>query len=97
LNVENIISDDVSGVKLAEATRNDSTLSTAKSLADTQSEGYYWQESLLLRTHLDRVGDTREQLCLLVEYRAKCLRTAHALFGHMGRNKMGEYIRQFFY
>ena len=96
LDVENIISD-VPRVKLAEATKADSTLNTAMALADNQAEGYYWQEGLLLRTRLDRLGDTREQLCLPIEYRAKCLRTAHELFGHMGRNKMGEHIRQFFY
>ena len=96
LDVENIISD-VPRVNLAVATKADCTLNTARALADNQAEGYYWHENVLLRTRLDRLGYTREQLCLPTEYRAKCLRTAHELFGHIGRNKMEEHIRQFFY
>ena len=57
LDVENIISD-MPRVKLAEATKRDNTLNTARSLADIQSEGYYWQEGMLFRTRLDRLGDT---------------------------------------
>ena len=96
LEVQNIVSD-VPRTKLAEATKGNYTLNMAKALADTQSEGYYWQECLLFRTRLDRLGDTREQLCLPKDYRHKCLRMAHEHFGHMGRNKMGDNIRQFFY
>ena len=67
LNVQNITSD-VPKVKLAEATTHDQTLNTAKSLTDSQSEGYYWQERLHFRTRLDRLGDTRKQLCLPKAY-----------------------------
>ena len=38
-----------------------------------------------------------EQLCLPRTYRGKCLTMAHKHFGHMGRNKMGDNIRKFFY
>ena len=83
--------------KLAEATEKDHTLASARSLADSLSEGYYWQQGLVFRTRLDRLGDAREQLCLPSEYRGKCLRLAHENFGHLGRNKMTEHIRKFFY
>ena len=53
--LENIISE-VPRTKLAEATETDPTLATARSLADSQSEGYYWQEGLLFRTRLDKLG-----------------------------------------
>ena len=37
--------------------------------------------------------DNREQLCLSLEYRPRCLQLAH----ESGRNKASEYIRKFFY
>ena len=83
--------------KLAEATEKDPTLASARSLAKSQSEGYYLQQGLTFRTRLDRLGDAREQLCLRSEYRGKCLRLAHENFGHLGRNKMTDHIRNFFY
>ena len=51
----------------------------------------------MFRTRLDKLGDAREPLCLPEEYRPKCLRLAHEHFGHLGRNKMSDYIRQFFF
>ena len=83
--------------QLAQATEADPTLTTARALANTLSEGYYWQEHLLFRTRLDKIGDTKEQLCLPAEYRPKCMKMAHEHFGHLGRNKMTEQIRKFFH
>ena len=54
--------------QLAQATEADPTLTTARALANTLSDGYYWQEHLLFRTRLDKIGDTKEQLCLPAEY-----------------------------
>ena len=96
LNVQSITSDEPR-MKMAEATLTDTTLSTARALADKLSEGYYWVEGLIFRTRLDRLGDNREQLCLPAQYRGKCLTMAHEHFGHPGRNKMGDHIRKFFY
>ena len=83
--------------KIAEATIADHTLATARSLADSLKEGYYWQGKLLFRTKLDELGDAREQLCLPVVYRNKCLKMAHEYFGHLGQNKIVGHIRKFFY
>ena len=94
LEVQNIVSD-VPRTKLAEATKGNDTLNTAEPLLTP--EGYYWQEGLLFRTRLDRLGDMREQLFLPKHYRHKCLRMAQEHFGHMARNKIGDNIRQFFY
>ena len=82
--------------KLAEATKSDSTLAMARSLADNQLEGYYWADGLVFRTRLDKLGDNLEQICLLKQYRDKCLRLSHENFGHTGCNKMGEHIRRYF-
>ena len=82
---------------LAQATADDPTLTTARSLANSLSEGYYWQEHLLFRTRLDRLGDATEQLCLPADYRPKCLKMAHEHFGHLGRNKLTEHITKFYY
>ena len=49
---------------LAEATRVDSTLATARTLANQIAEGYHWVEGLLFRTRLDTLGENVEQLCL---------------------------------
>ena len=83
--------------KLAEATKSDTTLATARALADDTAEGYHWVEGLLFRTRLDTLGDTVEQLCLPTSYRNRCLTLTHESFGHAGRNKMGQHIKRFFY
>ena len=96
LSVENIKSE-VPRLKLAESTKVDETLAAARALADTDSEGYHWQDGLVFRTRLDQLGDKVEQLCLPKQYRPKCLHLAHEHFGHNGRNKMASHIRRFFY
>ena len=58
--------------ELAEATKSDTTLATARALADDTGEGYHWVEGLLFRTTLDTLGDMVEQLCLPT-YRNRCL------------------------
>ena len=96
LSVESISSEEPRH-KLAEATQADTTLATAKALADKEQEGYYWADGLVFRTRLDRLGDNLEQLYLPAQYRNKCLRMSHENFGHTGCNKMGEHIRRYFY
>ena len=54
--------------QLAQATEADLILTNATALANTLSERYYWQEHLLFRTRLDKIGDTKEQLGLPAEY-----------------------------
>ena len=83
--------------KLAQATEDDPTLATARSLATSKIEGYHFLNGIVFRTRLDSFGDAREQLCLPQPYRAKCLKLAHNHFGHQGRNKMVDLIRPFFY
>ena len=53
--VTNIVTSE-SRYKLAEATEADSTLVTARALADQVTEGYHWTEGLLFRTRLDFLG-----------------------------------------
>ena len=96
LDVENIMANEPRS-KLIQATKTDDSLTTARLLADSQSEGYHWQDGLVFRTRLDKLGDSLEQLCLPGPYRGKCLTMAHEHFGHMGRNKMGDHIRKYFY
>ena len=96
LSVESISSKEPI-TKLAESTKTDDTLTTVRTLADSQSQGYYWKDGLVFRTRLNRLGDSIEQMCLPKEYRGKCLTLAHENLGHMGRNKMGDHIRQYFY
>ena len=84
-------------VTLEEAIKSDDTLTTARSLADNQQEGYHWVESLLFRTRTDALGDTIEQLCLPTPYRHRCLTLSHDKFGHAGRNKMSQRIKQYLY
>ena len=83
-------------LNLSEATKTDDSLTT-RLLADSQSEGYHWQYGLVFRTRLDKLGDNLEQLCLPSGYKDKCLKMAHGKFGYMGRNKMGDYICNYFY
>ena len=96
VTVDSIVSD-VPRVKLAELTRVDPTLVTARSLADKQAEGYHWEDDLLFRSRLDEWGVNFKQLCLPKHYRPKCLRLSHEKFGHLGRNKMIGHLRKLFY
>ena len=96
LRVQNITSDEPR-LKLAQATNNEDSLATARSLADSQSEGYHWQDGLVFQTRLNKLGDNMEELCLPKPYRSKCLRMSHDNFGHMGQNKIGDHIRKYFY
>ena len=94
--LKKIVSSELSD-KLAEATKADYTLTTARALADDTLEGYHWVEGLFFRTRLDTLGDMVEQLCLPTLYRARRLRLSHESFGHLGQNKIGQYIKHFFY
>ena len=91
------ITSDIPRPKLVQATEVDPTLATARSLANTKSEGYHWQDGVLFRIRLDKLGDAREQLYLPQPYRERCLKMAHNNLGHLGRNKMVQIIRPFFY
>ena len=82
---------------LAQATEADPTLATARSLAMSKLEGYHYLDGIVFRTRLDVFGDAREQICLPLPYRSKCLKMAHNNFGHQGRNKMVDFVRPFFY
>ena len=82
---------------LAKAIRDDSSLATARTLANQLTEGYHWVESLLFRTRQDNLGDNVEQLCLPNPYQSKCMLLAHESFGHAGRNRMCQHIRKYFY
>ena len=96
VSVKDIVANE-SREKLAQAIKSDSTLAAARALADQLTVGYHWTEGLLFRTRLNVLGDKIEQLCLPVNYRARCLSMAHEDFGHAGRNKMCLHIKRFFY
>jgi len=51
----------------------------------------------VFRSRIDKFGSNREQICLPMQYRPKCLKLAHTQFGHQGKNKMISIIRPFFY
>ena len=80
---------------LTEATRVDSILATARTVANQIAEGYHWVERLLFRTRLDTLGDNVKQLCLPTPYRSRCMSLAHESYGHAGRNKMCQHICRF--
>ena len=85
-------------VKLAQLTKADPTLETARALADRESEGYHWKDDLLFITfRLDEWGENYDQLCFPKEHREKCLILSHERFSHPGRNKMTSHLRKLFY
>ena len=94
----NTIVTDMPRVKLAQLTKADPTLETARALADRESEGYHWKvTTLLFRNRLDEWGENYDQLCVPNEHREKCLILSHEQFGHPGRNKMTGHLRKLFY
>ena len=93
VTVDNIVTD-MPRTKLAKLTKEDPTLAIARTLADTQSEGYHWEGGLLFRSRLDELGANYDQLCLPKE---KCLTLSHEQFGHPGHNKMTGHLRRLFY
>jgi len=82
---------------LAEATAEDEALQLARRLAREGRQGYRVVDGIVFRDWLDVSGNVTHQICLPTTYRAKCLRLAHAKFGHQGRNKMVALIRPYFY
>ena len=83
--------------ELAQATKQDVTLSHLYKLAKLDKEGYHLTNDILFRSRLDPFGQTKEQLCLPKQYRQQCLTLAHNNFGHQGRTKMVDIIKPFFY
>ena len=96
VTIDSIVSD-MPIVKLAQLTRADPTLATARALADSESEGYHWKNELLFRSRLDEWGTNYDQLCVPKEHREKCLILSHEKFGHPGRNKMTGHLKKLFY
>jgi len=82
---------------LVEETRTDETLHVARGLGERKAEGYRYENGVLMRTRLDRLGQTKEQICLPKGLREQCMALAHTKFGHMGRNKMCSLITPHFY
>ena len=91
------ITQNVPRPKLAQATLEDPSLETARTLATANKHGYHFSDGILFRTRLDQFGQAREQICLPQEYSSKCISLAHNHFGHQGRNKMVQLIRPFFH
>ena len=83
--------------ELKKAIREDESLTSLRRLADTESNGYSWEDGLLFRHRLDELGRNKKQLCLPVKCREKCLKLAHEKFGHRGKNKVACSVQRFFY
>ena len=80
------------------ATLSDPTLSTLRKLADKDASGYKWEEGLLLKYQLDKLGQSTKRLCLPEPFREKCLILSHYKFGHRGKCKVAQDIaRNFFW
>ena len=73
------------------------SLAIIRTLADKETEGYFWKEGLVFRHRLDEWGQKYKQLCLPQQYRLGYLTLAHKIFGHRGRNKMIKEIRRVFH
>jgi len=82
---------------LVEGTKTDESLHVAKGLAERRQEGYRYVDGVVIRTRMDRTGDSKDQICLPKPLRNECMRLAHTKFGHMGRNKMCQLIKPYFY
>ena len=70
------ITHNIPRTKLAQATLEDQSLETARTLAKANKEGYHESDGIVFRTRLDAFGTAREQICLLKPYRAKYLTLA---------------------
>ena len=82
---------------LAQAKKQDKSLSHIYKLGELDKEGYHMVDSILFRARLDIFGQTVEQICLPTSYRQRCLTLAHNNFGHQGRTKMVDHIKPYFY
>ena len=91
------ITDDIPRSQLVVVTQEDHSLEPLRILAQLEKEGYHMKQGLLFRSRLDSFGQVREQICLPIQYRARCLKLAHSNFGHQGRNEMVELIKPFFH
>ena len=82
---------------LAQASKEDTTLTHLYNLAEQDKEEYHIEEHIIFRTRLDVFGQTIRQIYIPKPYRQQCLTLAHNHFGHQGRTKMVELIRPYFY
>ena len=96
ISVEGIC-ENIPRAELAEATKQDNSMTAIYNLGLLDKEGYHIEEGILFCTRLDIFGDTQEQLCIPAQFRLKCLTLAHNNFGHQGRNKMLQLLRPYFY
>ena len=71
------IRNDIPRSQLVERTLSDKTLEPMLKLAKMGKEGYHLESGIVFRTRLDSFGQTKEQICLPLEYRHKCLQLAH--------------------
>ena len=91
------ITQNIPKTQLAQATLDDPSLESFRSLATAEKEGYHFSDGVLFRTRFNLFGQPREQIFLPTIYRHKCLTLAHNHFGHQGRNKMSELMKPFFH
>ena len=78
---------------LRECTVQDLTL-LIRHLADTDSDEYAWDNSLIFRHRLDECGQPCQQLCLPQQFRMQCLKLAHEIFG---QNKTTQDVKRLFH
>ena len=83
--------------QLIQATKDDTSLDSIKQLAETEANGYKWEDQLLFKYQLDQFGNPTKRLCVPSPFRDKCMVTAHDKFGHRGKNKVARDLAQLFY
>ena len=91
------IREDMDRKVIADETKADQSLLPLLKLGESDREGYYLSQGVLMRTRTDGMGERIHQVCVPQSQREKCLTAAHSNFGHQGRNKMVALLRPHFY
>jgi len=66
--------------RLIDEVAKDESLRVARELGKRQAEGYSYENGILVRARLDRLGHNKVQICLPATLRGECLRLAHSKF-----------------
>ena len=83
--------------ELVKASLADTTLAAIRKLAEQESNGYWWEDGLLMKYQLDEVGQTSKRLCVPQPFRKRCIEVADDKFCHRGKNKVVVDIARNFY
>ena len=96
LRIPPVKSGNSSRAELVEQTKMDPSLEEWRKLADSEEQGFKWQDGLLYQATTSQVFETVYLMALPEKFRMRVLHLAHEKLGHLGARKVKSLIKQRF-